>query len=104
MQGAYVVWLPLEIAIIHRRTAGTGRQSLLTRRAAAVLVGPRGALVLSALLVALGCALWLPFNDSTGQALVNMAVAGLGSGHWSPRCRPPPRPRRHRSAPPSPPA
>ena len=68
------------------------------------LLGPRGALVLSALLVALGCALWLPFNDSTGQALVNMAVAGLGSGHWSPRCRPPPRPRRHRSAPPSPPA
>jgi len=68
------------------------------------LLGPRGALVLSALLVALGYALWLPFNDSTGQALVNMAVAGLGSGHWSPRCRPPPRPRRHRSAPPSPPA
>jgi MFS family permease len=39
LQGAYVVWLPLEIAIIHRRTAGTGRQALLTRRAAAVLVG-----------------------------------------------------------------
>ena len=39
VQGAYVVWLPLEIAIIHRRTAGTGRQSLLTRRAAAILVG-----------------------------------------------------------------
>jgi MFS family permease len=39
VQGAYVIWLPLEIAIIHRRTAGTGRQSLLTRRAAAVLVG-----------------------------------------------------------------
>ncbi|HEV7656393.1 MAG TPA: MFS transporter [Mycobacteriales bacterium] len=39
LQGAYVVWLPLEIAIIYRRTAGTGRQSLLTRRAAAVLVG-----------------------------------------------------------------
>jgi MFS family permease len=39
LQGAYVVWLPLEIAIIHRRTAGTGRQNLLTRRAAAVLVG-----------------------------------------------------------------
>lgn len=39
VQGAYIVWLPLEIAIIHRRTAGTGRQSLLTRRAAAVLVG-----------------------------------------------------------------
>ena len=32
------------------------------------------------LLVALGYALWLPFHDSTGQALVNMAIAGLGSG------------------------
>ena len=32
VQGAYVVWLPLEISIIHRRTAGTGRQGMLTRR------------------------------------------------------------------------
>jgi MFS family permease len=39
IQGAYVVWLPLEVAIIHRRTAGTGRQALLTRRSAAILVG-----------------------------------------------------------------
>ena len=39
LQGAYVVWLPLEVAIIHRRTKGTGRQALLTRRAAAILVG-----------------------------------------------------------------
>src|SRR5688572_2052846 len=39
IQGAYIVWLPLEISIIHRRTAGTGRQALLTRRAAAILVG-----------------------------------------------------------------
>jgi MFS family permease len=38
IQGAYVVWLPLEIAIVHRRAAGTGRQERLTRRAAAVLV------------------------------------------------------------------
>ena len=44
------------------------------------LLGTRGALVLGALLVALGYALWLPFHDSTGQALVNMAIAGLGSG------------------------
>jgi MFS family permease len=44
------------------------------------LLGPRGALVLGALLVALGYALWLPFHDSTAQALVNMAVAGVGSG------------------------
>ena len=29
----------MEVAIIHRRTAGTGRQNLLTRRAAGVLVG-----------------------------------------------------------------
>lgn len=38
LQGFYVVWLPLEVSIIHRRTAGTGRQSALTRRAAAFLV------------------------------------------------------------------
>ena len=44
------------------------------------LLGPRGALVLGALLVAVGYALWLPFHDSTGQALVNMAIAGVGSG------------------------
>ena len=36
--------------------------------------------MLGALLVALGYALWLPFHDSTGQALVNMAIAGVGSG------------------------
>jgi MFS family permease len=44
------------------------------------LLGPRGALVLGALLVAAGYALWLPFHDSTSQALVNMAIAGVGSG------------------------
>jgi MFS family permease len=44
------------------------------------LVTPRGALVMSSVLVALGYALWLPFHDHTWQALVNMAVAGLGSG------------------------
>ena len=38
LQGFYVVWLPLEVSIIHRRTAGTGRQTVLTRRAAAFLV------------------------------------------------------------------
>jgi MFS family permease len=43
-------------------------------------LGARGALVLSALLVAVGYGLWLPFHDSTSQALVNMAVAGVGSG------------------------
>ena len=29
----------MEVAIVYRRTAGTGRQNLLTRRAAAILVG-----------------------------------------------------------------
>ena len=38
IQGFYVVWLPLEVSIIHRRTAGTGAQARLTRRAAAFLV------------------------------------------------------------------
>ncbi|GAA1776042.1 MFS transporter [Nocardioides hankookensis] len=44
------------------------------------VLGPRGALVMSSLLVALGYALWLPFHHETWQALINMAVAGLGSG------------------------
>ena len=43
-------------------------------------LGPRNALVTSALLVALGYGLWLPFHDSTTQALVNMAIVGVGSG------------------------
>lgn len=38
LQGFYVVWLPLEISIIHQRTAGTGEQTRLTRRSAAFLV------------------------------------------------------------------
>jgi len=50
IQGAYVVWLPLEVAIIYRRTAGSGRQRLLTRRSAAILVG---ALELSVIIGAL---------------------------------------------------
>ena len=50
IQGAYVVWLPLEVAIIYRRTADTGRQTLLTRRSAAILVG---ALELSVIIGAL---------------------------------------------------
>ncbi|MGZ4465963.1 MAG: MFS transporter, partial [Nocardioides sp.] len=43
-------------------------------------LGARNALILSSLLVAAGYALWLPFHDGTGQALLNMAVAGIGSG------------------------
>ena len=63
--GLYVVFLAL----------GAFTLPLTTR-----LLGPRGALVAAALLVAAGYGLWLPFHDSTTQALVNMAVAGTGSG------------------------
>ncbi len=38
IQGFYVVWLPLEVSIIHRRTADSGAQARLTRRGAALLV------------------------------------------------------------------
>jgi MFS family permease len=38
IQGFYVVWLPLEVSIIHRRTAGSGAQTRLTRKAAGFLV------------------------------------------------------------------
>jgi MFS family permease len=38
LQGFYVVWLPLEVSIIHRRTAHTGAQARLTRRSAGFLV------------------------------------------------------------------
>ena len=38
IQGFYVVWLPLEVSIIHRRTAGSGAQTRLTRKAASFLV------------------------------------------------------------------
>jgi MFS family permease len=38
LQGTYVVWLPIEVAIIHRRTAGRPDQGRITRRTAAILV------------------------------------------------------------------
>jgi len=38
------------------------------------------AMATSALLVAIGYAMWLPWHHSTGQAVTNMVVAGLGSG------------------------
>jgi hypothetical protein len=63
--GVYVVFLAV----------GAFTLPLTTR-----LLGARGALILSSLLVAVGYALWLPFHHTTTQALVNMAVAGVGSG------------------------
>jgi MFS family permease len=100
VQGAYVVWLPLEISIIHRRTAGTGRQALLTRRAAAILVGAlelsviigaltSGALVeatsmgfllaLPAIVVtAVFFVVWLGIEDTPGTTSGGYDWAGLG--------------------------
>jgi MFS family permease len=60
LQGAYVVWLPIEIAIIHRRTRESGRQELLTRRGAAILVG---ALELSVIIGALASGLLVDAMD-----------------------------------------
>jgi hypothetical protein len=45
-----------------------------------LLGGVRRALVVACCLVGLGYLLWLPFNSETWQALVNMGIAGLGSG------------------------
>ena len=40
----------------------------------------RGALIASSVLVSIGYAMWIPFHDTTTQALINMGIAGLGSG------------------------
>jgi MFS family permease len=100
LQGAYVVWLPLEVAIIYRRTAGTGRQNLLTRRAAAILVGAlelavivgavtSGALVEATSMTVLlalpavavtAClvVVWLGIEDLPGTSTGGIDLGGLG--------------------------
>jgi Na+/melibiose symporter-like transporter len=44
------------------------------------LIGTRLTMLAGCLLVALGYGLFLPLHDSTVQTLVNMAIAGVGSG------------------------
>jgi MFS family permease len=44
------------------------------------LLGVRRALVAACAMVGLGYLLWLPFHETTTQALINMAIAGVGSG------------------------
>lgn len=100
IQGAYVVWLPLEIAIVHRRAAGTGRQDRLTRRAAAVLVAALEAgviagaltsgalaeatsitllLALPAVAVTLGfVVIWFGIEDAPGPSSGGIDLPGLG--------------------------
>ena len=41
---------------------------------------PRVALIIAALLVAVGYLMFLPLHDTYAQTTINMAVAGLGSG------------------------
>jgi len=100
IQGAYVVWLPLEVAIIYRRTARSGQQTRLTRRSAAILVGALelsvivGALTSGALVeatsmtvllmlpaivvtVCLGL-IWWGIEDAPGEAGGGIDWAGLG--------------------------
>lgn len=99
MQGFYVVWLPLEISIIHQRTADTGEQTRLTRRSAAFLVaaleggvivgaGVSGALAgsVSITVVLLGPALavtaclavvWFGIADTPARDHGSLDLAGL---------------------------
>ena len=100
LQGAYVVWLPLEVALIYRRTAGSGQQDRLTRRAAAFLVAAlevgviAGALTSGALveatsmtvllalpaLVVTAClgVVWFGIEADTGEATGGIDLRGLG--------------------------
>ena len=99
LQGAYVIWLPMEVAIVYRRTAGSGRQNLLTRRSAAVLVGALelaviiGALTSGALVEATSMTvllalpaiavtvcfvvIWFGIEDMEGTATGGIDVGGL---------------------------
>lgn len=43
-------------------------------------LGARRAVVLAAVIGATGISLWVPFHDSTGLALVNVGITGLGAG------------------------
>jgi len=52
----------------------------LTSPVIARLIGARRAVVLAAFVGAVGIGLWVPFHSSTAQALVNLALTGLGAG------------------------
>ena len=43
-------------------------------------IGTRATMLVACLLVAIGYGLFIPLHDSTAQTLVNMAIAGIGSG------------------------
>ncbi len=52
----------------------------LTAPLVARRIGARRAVVTAALVGSVGIGLWVPLHDSTGQALVNLAITGLGAG------------------------
>ena len=73
LQGFYVVWLPLEVALIFDRGRRTGRAASQTRRAAGLLVV---ALEAGAILGALaGGRVFAEFGDSVSPTLMIPAIA-----------------------------
>jgi hypothetical protein len=63
--GGYVLSLAVGALLLH----------VLARR-----TGTRVAMVVAAVLVAVGYLLFLPFHDTLAQTMTNMVIAGLGSG------------------------
>ena len=100
LQGFYVVWLPMEVSIIHGRTAASGAQSRLTRKAAATLVAALesgvivGALVSGAIvgttgitvvlmipaLAVTGCfaVVWFGIRDTAPTSTGRLDLRGVG--------------------------
>ncbi|GAA3454690.1 MFS transporter [Dactylosporangium matsuzakiense] len=83
VQGAYIVWLPIEIAIVYRRTAGRPRQGTLTRYAAAVLVGALelaviiGALTSGALVESVSMPVILALPATAVTLVLVLVIAGI---------------------------
>lgn len=77
--GAYVVWLPMEVAIVHRRTGGDDRR---TRLASSILVAAlETAVIASALLSgALATHLSMPALLAVPAAVVTAAIAAIWWG------------------------
>lgn len=74
LQGAYVVWLPIEVALIYRRTAGTPTQAATTRKAAGILVG---VLELSVIIAALAAGALVESMSMTALLCIPAVVVTL---------------------------
>lgn len=73
LQGFYVVWLPLEVAIIHGRTAGDERR---TRGAAGILVG---ALELGVIIAALASGALVTSMSLTAVLMIPAVIVSLAA-------------------------